>query len=345
MSSQLEPQLLSKPLSNRKFQPYKPDIALRKQIKPLHQLDNWHGFLQIAEDWILIVIAISFSLVSWTYLPSWLALFIYCVTIVLIGSRQRGLRVNNHQATHISLFKNRILNYWVTVLFCTWPTLESYSGYDDTHNSKDRGHHLNLGTVRDLDHQAVVAQGLYQRDSFNFKHYLLTLPLNTPAYWVFLLKSRVMPLHEKYQERWMRLAFWLLLFIGNNFFHTWNILFCYWLVPLLTTANWVGSIIHLAEHYPLMEMEHNSEIDASRNRIMHPFWNIFLSTHQEGYHLIHHLFPKLPFWNMKKAHTIMMQDLLYASLHRQEGIAHLVEQIESVNKIAGKHVTVTELLT
>jgi fatty acid desaturase len=329
MSSAHESQPGTKP--RKRFEPYIVDAPLRQQIKPLHQLNNWRGLVQVAEDWGWIATSIVISQVAWAYCPFWLAFSIYLSTIILIGARQRGLRVTNHQATHHALLKNRHLSYWVSALFCAWPTLESYSGYDDTHNSKAHGHHYNLGTDRDVDHQAVVAQGLYgeQRQGFQFKLYLLALPLKTPAYWLFLLKSRVFNPHEKPQERWMRFAFWLFVIVGCSFFRTWHILGLYWFVPLLSTANWVGAIIQLAEHYPLMEMGHTSELYVSRNRIMHPFWNIFLSTHQEGYHLVHHIFPGLPFWNLKAAHQILMQDPRYAELHQTEGIANLFNQLDS----------------
>jgi fatty acid desaturase len=336
MSSQANLQQKSnRSRSSRRFQPYTTTAEIRKQVKDLHKIDNWHGFLQITEDWGLIIAATTLSLFAWTHQPIWSAAIIYSLTIILIGARQRGLRVNNHQATHNALFKNRTLNYWVTVLFCTWITLESYSGYDKTHNSKDYGHHKNLGTDRDLDHQSVVAQGLYsdQRHTFRIIPYLLTLPLKTVNYWFFLIKSRVFSPHELPQERWMRLLFWILILMGCHCFHAWSILLMYWLVPLLTTANWIGSIVQLAEHYPLMEMGYESELYVSRNRIMHPFWNLVLSNHQEGYHLVHHLFPGLPFWHMKHTHKILMQDPVYADLHQEEGILYLLKQLEitSVN--------------
>ncbi|MFP4338740.1 MAG: fatty acid desaturase, partial [Halothece sp.] len=101
----------------------------------------------------------------------------------------------------------------------------------------------------------------------------------------------------------------------------------YWIVPLLTTSNWFGSFIQLAEHYPLIETAESIDLYLSRNRILSPISNFFIGTHSEGYHLIHHLFPSLPLWNMKKAHSILMQDEMYAALHQETGLNNLIKQL------------------
>lgn len=36
-------------------------------------------------------------------------------------------------------------------------------------------------------------------------------------------------------------------------------------------------------------------------------------------HLIHHLFPAIPFWNLKKAHHILMQDDGYRFINERFG--------------------------
>src|SRR5690606_26626679 len=92
----------------------------------------------------------------------------------------------------------------------------------------------------------------------------------------------------------------------------------FWSVPLITTFPVLGWCIELPEHYPMV---HSNTIDLymSRNRFSHWLEAIFLSIHYENYHLIHHLRPGIPFWNMKKAHEIFMEDSNYARANAEMG--------------------------
>jgi fatty acid desaturase len=324
VTTTIDKQFHTKPNWYRKHR-FSPEIL--RQIAQLHKdLDNWHGFLQVLEDWLLIGLAIIFSLWSWQNLPLIFGILSYVLAIVLIGGRQRGLRVNNHQASHKSLAKNPQLNYCLGTLFGCWTLLESFSGYDDTHNSKANGHHPQHGTDRDVDHIAVVRKGLYAPEVTpnDVKRYLLTIPLQTPNYILFLFQRNH---SEKLQERVFRLIYFLavstvLIALGWGKYYL-----IYWIVPLFTTANWLGAFIQLAEHYPLITKAEPKDIYLSRNRIFSPFINLFLGTHYDGYHLVHHLFPSLPFWHSRKAHEILMQDEVYASLHQETGLKSLVKQI------------------
>ena len=308
---------------------FKPSSDIKRKIAKLHQLDNWHGILQVIEDFIWIFSAIALSLYSWQQLPFAIGFMIYTLAILIIGARQRGLRVNNHQGTHNCLAKNKTLNYILSTVFGSWLVLESFTGYDHTHNSKTNGHHHQLGTLNDVDHVSVVNQGLYNSSctAETVKYFLLTIPLQTPNYILFLLKNRILNPQEQTVERVIRLTYLLLLTVRLIYLGWGQALLLYWVVPLLTTANWIGTIIQLAEHYPLMKEDYPLDIYYSRNRLFNPLWNCLLGVHGDSYHKIHHLYPCLPFWNMKKAHEILLNDELYASLNQENGMKFLVKEL------------------
>jgi len=67
------------------------------------------------------------------------------------------------------------------------------------------------------------------------------------------------------------------------------------------------------------------DIFLTKNRVAQFYTNWVLGVHWEGYHLVHHLFPKIPSWNYKAVHEILMQDPKYAKLdHGEAGWHHIV---------------------
>lgn len=65
----------------------------------------------------------------------------------------------------------------------------------------------------------------------------------------------------------------------------------------------------VAEHFG--ELAYEDELSSSRT--VQPNWleKILIAPHQEGYHLEHHLYPGVPFYNLPKLHLLLMQTKVY----------------------------------
>ena len=313
------------------FKHYRFDKRLVSKIQPLHKLDNWHGLLMLMEDWAVIAIAIALSVWAWQHLSLFAASSVYFLSVIAIGAKQRGLKVINHMGTHKAIAKNPYLNYLISTVFAAWLVLESFSGYDDTHNSLENGHHPNLGTEKDVDYMAIVALGLYGEGCHaeNIRKFLWLLPLKSFGYMTLLLKNCLVNPQEKSTERAIRLSYLISLLAILIWAGLGLPILVYWFVPLFTSAIWLGMIIQLTQHYPLLDSQQHEtyDIHLSRNRILDPLSNFLIGSHCEGYHLIHHLYPKLPLWRMKAAHRILMASPIYASLHQETGMTSLVKSI------------------
>jgi fatty acid desaturase len=91
-----------------------------------------------------------------------------------------------------------------------------------------------------------------------------------------------------------------------------------WVVPYLTTFQATNYLIETLEHFPLTWTRGDIS-DWTRNR-KGPWIEQWLTgTHGEGWHRVHHLLPGIPFWNLKRAHELLMTDPAYAAFERESG--------------------------
>jgi fatty acid desaturase len=83
----------------------------------------------------------------------------------------------------------------------------------------------------------------------------------------------------------------------------------YWIVPYFSSFQLINWICELSEHYGKMSNE--IDICMSRNRIGIKLENFFFGIHNENFHLVHHINPAIPFWNLDKAHLVYLKDSEY----------------------------------
>jgi fatty acid desaturase len=69
--------------------------------------------------------------------------------------------------------------------------------------------------------------------------------------------------------------------------------------------------------------DHNVNLYMTRNRKSRGLEWFLTAMHRENYHLDHHLDPRTPFWNIRRAHRIRLQDRAYAGWDvRAGGLFH-----------------------
>ena len=76
--------------------------SFAKDIQFLIKRDNWHCWLALIEDYLVIGFAIFISL--------YISLFLLPLSIILIGSRQRALATILHESSHYAFAENKSLN-------------------------------------------------------------------------------------------------------------------------------------------------------------------------------------------------------------------------------------------
>jgi fatty acid desaturase len=105
-------------------------------------------------------------------------------------------------------------------------------------------------------------------------------------------------------------AFYLTLLVSLLVFNLWLGFFLLWLVPSLSVLSFYTRYRALAEHM-VVESEH--ELNKTRHVDPTLFERLILSPLHVNYHLTHHLFPSVPFYNLPEMHRILMRHETFRS--------------------------------
>lgn len=283
---------------------------LIEELNQLSDLNNYRGIIAVASDWIVIFAIIVLSL----YFDN---VLLYILAVVIIGTRQRALATILHESAHRVLAKNTKINDVLGKYFSGYFIFQTFQKYAKSHVIL---HHNYLGKKNKVpDYDYYIESNLFDEATkrrFVKKHLILPLFFSkTPSFVNYLLKNRL----GDYKDPEFKKVVMLWIAISAVFFYmnTFHLLILYWFVPLITTFPMVGWFIEMAEHFPIIE--NDDDIDKTWNRFSSKFELMFTGMHSENLHLTHHLMPNIPFWNLQKAHCIMMRDPVYKSRNDKMG--------------------------
>src|SRR5437588_5408498 len=115
------------------------DAELKEHLQRLRQADNLTNWYYLVRSYLILGLVIGGAVYFYEHRTEWgLAwawnLPVTFVAVVLVGAAQHQLTVLAHEASHHTLFKNRLLNELVSDWFCMFPMLSTTHHY--------RLHHL-----------------------------------------------------------------------------------------------------------------------------------------------------------------------------------------------------------
>jgi fatty acid desaturase len=116
------------------------DLVTREEIDAWLCMTDWKSWASIALDWAIVFAAMALVTVWTNPLTIVIALF-------LIGTRQLGLAVLMHEASHRSLFSNKKVNDWAGNWLCGYPVWSDLYPYRPYHLQ----HHAHTGEPNDPD--------------------------------------------------------------------------------------------------------------------------------------------------------------------------------------------------
>ncbi len=274
-----------------------------RELKRLSILQPWKSLAAIAADWAIIVAAIAVSEYAGNA-------FVYLLSVLVIAGRMHALGCLVHEAAHYRIIKARRLSDWMSDLLLAWPMLATVDGYRQNHLA----HHQHANTDDDPDWTAKrgmaqftfpqkVARGLVQ-----LLGYLVAV--NSIRDMVHMAKRMSKNDRSTRGYKLLRLGFYVAAAAIITLAGIWREFALYWLVPFFTVFCLFLYVRSVAEHFG--SMDYTDELTSSRTVYPHAWEKLFFAPHNINYHLEHHLYPGVPFYNLPELHAILMRNKAYA---------------------------------
>lgn len=269
------------------------------KIKPLHKVNSFRGIAGIVLEWCLIIGCAILCELYFTW-------YVYLFSIIFIGARYLALGLIMHESVHCLLAKNKLLNDWVSELFCAWPLLVSMRSY----RVKHLAHHAHLNTDDDPDFigKSDVNWQFPMRKAKLLK--VLSIQISGLGFIESLkvMSGKRVKNNKPSNPSWylpLRLFYYTgiiaaFVFTGNGI-----ILVLYWLIPFFTWTQFINRLRRIAEHSAVESSFHDLQTRTVTHGILA---RIFLSPKFISYHNEHHIYPGIPCYNLRKTHRLMMED-------------------------------------
>lgn len=244
---------------------------------------------------------------------------VYLLAGVVIGSRIQCLAVMMHDACHGLLFSNRRINDLIGDMFVAYPLGLSIDLYRVAHMV----HHRHTNTLRDYDYRV-------QRKDPD-QHF----PKTGPGMLVLLFRSLLglnyyrvaraarvwSPLANFHNPgRFgfdfslalrLRYVAWAVAFYGLILWSPWRWqILGLFMIPQFIWANLFNRIRAMAEHNGVAD---ERELNGTRTIIPTLLDRFLIAPLNVSYHLEHHLYPSVPWRNLRRLHLHLMADPAYAA--------------------------------
>lgn len=279
---------------------------LRRAIPPeCFELSPGRALAGVAAS-IAVAIAVYAALIVnpywWLLPPLWF----------VAGTTMWGFYVIGHDCGHGSFSRNQRLNHFVGHLMLT-PFLYPFHSWRLLHNR----HHANTNSLEnDIDWRPLPSAVYRKLPWMSRTVYRL---IRTVFWWAGTLHqwaTRAFDLKQyatERERRYVRFSIAMVVLFAIVFFPLlvyaagfWGIV-KYWLVPWLVAHGWF-SIITLTHHthpeIPYLDRQRWSFPSANLTGVVYcryPRWMEYLG-HDINVHIPHHILPRIPFYNLRRAH-------------------------------------------
>jgi fatty acid desaturase len=277
-------------------------------VKELTRQDDRKAWAGLAELYGSIAILIGVAVWAWHPAVTLIAMF-------LIATRQQACFVIAHDAAHYRLFGNRTLNDIVGrvtggIVGISMPTYRVTHRLHHNHlyEKQDPDIPLNAGYPRGRTYLLTkLFKDLFGRTAYATYRYFFGAPaINDET------GNTSRPLNDTSPrlrsaaraDRWWVLGFHVVMPLtafAGGFLIEYLVL---WVLPLLTFLQPVLRLRAICEHGAVSDF--SSPLTAARTNTG-PRWLMWLFfPHHVNFHIEHHMYPSIPFYNLPRAHREML---------------------------------------
>lgn len=255
----------------------------------LHQTDH-RSLIRFSIFVVLYVVSVSAILWLLANITSpWNHLA--CVPFYLVAAGSlHGISLFTHEAVHGVLSPNHLLNRLLGIA-CAMPVLQNYSAYKVLHLR----HHKHLGHEGDPDHYDNYSDWTWLVFTAHWVRLIIGYP-------IYLVMIPILGFRQgrPVDRRWIALEVTLLMLAVAAVIASpvsWTMLLNCWLIPMIIINTFVN-IRGMSQHTFLEEPD--DPVQGTRSILTNRVTAYFMCN--ENYHLEHHLFPRVPWYNLKPLH-------------------------------------------
>ena len=277
------------------------EVISKEQYEEIKEKQDWRNVLSISSNWLQMFSA----MVLFFFYPNVLT---FLVALVIIGSRQFALAVLAHESAHNLLFANNKVNDWAGQWFCAYPIFQDNRVYRPYHLK----HHRHTETEDDPDLVLSSPFPITKR-SFVRKVFRDLLGITgVKRYWGSLssiFRTKGETVFNKISKTSNKLHGFLIsnliIFILISTTMHWSLFLLLWWLPSFTYYSLIIRIRNISEH---AVTPGNNDFDNTRTTKSTVLTRFLMVPHNVNYHLEHHLFTRCPWYNLPKAHSMMIEN-------------------------------------
>lgn len=295
-----------------------------EELRELSKLSAYKSWFFILFTWAMV--AATFALPMYSANP-----LLWLTCIVLMARHQLSLAILMHDAAHKRLFKNIEWNDYIGQLCLGSPVFFSLSAYRNFHLK----HHQDPLASDDPDISLIggypiplasFLRKLFRDISglsyFKFLKYFISKSRTEKGRSVKQGGVRTGPSFPQVVAMMIATNALLLLALSVSG-HPWFYVI-FWLAPMVSVLQFLLRIRGIGEHAGYTQ---NKDQRQNARTIVNPIQTFFFAPNNVNYHIEHHSYPSLPWYNLPKAHALMKErgSLPPANVYR--GYAAIIREV------------------